>query len=43
LQAELAVQGHRFSIGALWRFFARNGITWKKRLPTPRSRIGRMS
>jgi transposase len=30
LQAELAVQGHRFSIGALWRFFARDGITWKK-------------
>ena len=43
LQAELATHGHRFAIGTLWRFFARNGITWKKRPPTPRSRIARTS
>jgi len=43
LQAELASQGHRFSIGALWRFFARHGITWKKRPRMPASRIVRTS
>lgn len=43
LQTELASHGHRFSIGALWRFFARHGITWKKRPRTPRSRIARTS
>lgn len=31
LQAELAERGHRFSIGALWRFFDRHEITWKKK------------
>ncbi|WP_144259645.1 IS630 family transposase [Methylocystis sp. ATCC 49242] len=31
LQTQLAERGHRFSIGALWRFFDRHGITWKKK------------
>jgi transposase len=43
LQARLAEQGHRFGIGTLWRFFDRRGITWKKRLRTPASRIARTS
>ena len=38
LQAHLAEQGHRFGIGTLWRFFARHGLTWKKRPRTRRSR-----
>jgi transposase len=38
LQAQLAEQGHRFGIGTLWRFFARHGLTWKKRPRTQRSR-----
>lgn len=38
LQAHLVDQGHRFGIGTLWRFFARHGLTWKKRPRTRRSR-----
>jgi transposase len=38
LQAHLAERGHRFGIGTLWRFFARHGLTWKKRPRTRRSR-----
>lgn len=38
LQAHLAEQGHRFGIGTLWRFFARHGLTWKKRPRMRRSR-----
>ncbi len=41
LQARLAERGHSFSIGSLWRFFDRHGITWKKRLPMQASRTGR--
>jgi transposase len=41
LQAQLAERGHRFSIGALWRFFDRHDITWKKRPPMRASKIGR--
>ena len=43
LRRELAERGHRFSIGALWRFFARHNITWKKRPPMRASRIARTS
>lgn len=38
LQAHLAEQGHCFGIGTLWRFFARHGLTWKKRPRMRRSR-----
>lgn len=31
LQALLAARGHRFSIGALWRFFARHNIHLEKK------------
>ena len=41
LQALLAARGHRFSIGALWRFFDRHNITWKKRPPMRASRTAR--
>ncbi len=37
LQAQLAARGHRFSIGAPWRFFDRHEITWKKRPPCERA------
>jgi transposase len=40
LQAQLAERGHRFSIGALWRFFDRHDITWKKRQPMRASKSG---
>ena len=43
LQAHLAERGHRFSIGALWRFFDRHNITWKKRPPMRASKTGRTS
>ncbi len=43
LQSQLAARGHRFSIGALWRFFARHNITWKKRPPTRANRTARTS
>ena len=41
LQARLAERGHRFSIGALWRFFDRHDITWKKRPPMRANKSGR--
>ena len=40
LQVRLAERGHRFSIGALWRFFDRHDITWKKRPPMRASKSG---
>ncbi len=43
LQAQLGERGHSFSVGSLWRFFDRHGVTWKKRPPTRASRIGRTS
>jgi transposase len=43
LQAQLAAGGLRFSIGSLWRFFARHRITWKKRPRMRASRIARTS
>jgi transposase len=43
LQAQLAARGHCFSIGALWRFFDRHNITWKKRPPMRASRTARTS
>jgi transposase len=39
LLAELAADGVKVSHGALWAFLAREGITFKKRLYTPASRI----
>jgi transposase len=41
LQAQLAERGHSFSVGSLWRFFDRHGVTWKKRPPMQASRTGR--
>ncbi len=41
LQTQLAERGHRFSIGSLWRFFARHEITWKKRPPMRASKTAR--
>lgn len=41
LQAKLTERGHCFGIGTLWRFFARHGITWKKRPHMRASRIAR--
>ncbi len=38
LRALLANHGFEASISAIWRFFARRGVTWKKRLRTPASR-----
>jgi transposase len=38
LAAQLVERGHRFSIGSLWRFFDRHGVTWKKR---PRTRVNK--
>ena len=43
LSAQLAERGHSFSIGALWRFFVRHNITWKKRPPMRASRTARTS
>jgi transposase len=43
LQMQLVERGHCFSIGALWRFFDRHDITWKKRPPMRASRTGRTS
>lgn len=37
LQAQVAEREYRFSIGALWRFFDRHGITWKKDRPCKRT------
>ena len=38
IQAELAADGMKVSHGALWAFFARDGITFKKRVCTPANR-----
>ena len=38
LRAELAANGIKVSHGALWAFFAREGITFKKRACTPANR-----
>jgi transposase len=38
LLAELAADGVKVSHGALWAFFAREGITFKKRACTPANR-----
>lgn len=43
IQAELAKAGVRAGIGTLWRFFARHGITRKKRRRTRPSRTARTS
>ena len=37
--AELSADGVKVSYGAVWAFFAREGITFKKRACTPASRI----
>jgi transposase len=39
VMAELAADGVKVSYGALWGFFAREGITFKKRACTPASRL----
>ena len=39
IRAELAADGVKVSYGALWAFFAREGITFKKRACTPANRI----
>src|SRR3954447_2460428 len=39
IRAELSADGIKVSYGALWAFFARDGITFKKRACTPASRI----
>ena len=38
LRERLAGEGVLVSVSTLWRFFARRGYTWKKRLPTRASR-----
>jgi len=43
IRAHLAEEGHHFSVGTLWRFFARHRITWKKRPPMRQSKTGRTS
>ena len=43
IQAEVAKAGVSAGIGTLRRFFDRCRMTWKNSLPTPRSRIARMS
>ena len=43
LRADLAQQGMSLGYGTLWRFFARHGLTLKKRARTPPSRLGRTS
>lgn len=40
LQALLADHGNQIALGTIWRFFARRGITRKKRRRTRRSRTG---
>ena len=42
MRAELARQGRAFGQTTLWRFFARRGITLKKRPRTRSSRTSRM-
>lgn len=41
IRAQLAEEGHHFSVGTLWRFFARHRITWKKRQPMRQSKTDR--
>ena len=41
--AELAADGEKVSHGALWAFFAREGITFKKRACMPANRIAPIS
>ena len=43
LRAALTERGIAIGYGGLWRFFARHGITVKKRRRTPPSRTGRTS
>ena len=43
LQAALAEKGHRFSVSAIWRFFARRRIPLKKSPRTQPSRKDRTS
>jgi transposase len=43
LRVMLGEHGANFALSTLWRFFARHGITRKKRPPTRRSRTGRIS
>ncbi len=43
MRAALAAKGHSFSLSALWRFFARRGVTLKKSLRTRPSKIARTS
>jgi len=38
IMAELAAEGVKVSYGAVWAFFAREGITFKKRACTPANR-----
>src|SRR3954447_4089782 len=43
VMAELAADGVKVSYGALWAFFAREGITFKKRACTPASKTAPIS
>jgi transposase len=43
LRALLSDHGFEASISAIWRFFARRGVTWKKRLRTQANRNDRTS
>ena len=43
LRRTLDERGHRFGYGTIRRFFARHGITRKKRRPTPPSRTAQTS
>ena len=43
LRAALGERGVTIGYGGLWRFFARHGITVKKRRRTPPNRTGRTS
>ena len=40
VMAELAQRGTPASYGAVWRFFAREGVTFKKKACTPASKTG---
>jgi len=42
LQAKLIERGARFGVTTIWRFFARRGITYKKRPRMPPSSSGLM-
>src|SRR5215218_6930867 len=43
IMAELAADGMKVSYGAVWAFFAREGITFKKRACTPANRTAPIS